>query len=143
MEFRRELYRTQTRQDKSLASGKKKKKEKKTNEKKADSKIDETKWRVRKRNEVTTEDISLLPCQDIYGVLRHLSGVRINGNKISINEASSINSGTDPLIIVNGVPVTSVDDIVSIQDIKSIKVEKTSTMYGVRGANGALIIVTN
>ncbi len=99
--------------------------------------------KVRKSHELTADDIRTLSCSDIYCVLAHLSGVKVNGRKIRILNSSSMNSSSDPLIIVNGMPVSSLDDIVSVEYIKKIKVELNSSLYGVRGANGVLVIETN
>ena len=61
--------------------------------------------------------------------------------KIYVRGVSTINSPTDPLIIVDGVEV---DDISSINpyDVESIDVLKdaAASIYGVRGNNGVIII---
>ena len=61
--------------------------------------------------------------------------------KIYVRGINSINSPTDPLIIVDGVEV---EDISSINpyDVESIDVLKdtAAAIYGVRGTNGVIII---
>lgn len=63
-------------------------------------------------------------------------------NKILIRGISSINSSTEPLIVVDGTPQTNIDWI-NPNDVKSIDVLKdggSSAIYGSRGANGVIII---
>lgn len=78
--------------------------------------------------------------QNIYEMLQVDPSIQISGRKITIRGINSINS-TDPLIIVNGIPVSSIDDI-SPRSVKSIEVLKGSnaSVYGSRGANGVIMI---
>jgi TonB-dependent SusC/RagA subfamily outer membrane receptor len=68
-------------------------------------------------------------------------GVRVVGNTISIQGPSSMNSGTQPLLVVNGMVVETIDDI-RPQSVKSIDILKGSaaSIYGSRGANGVVLI---
>jgi TonB-dependent SusC/RagA subfamily outer membrane receptor len=68
-------------------------------------------------------------------------GVQVNGTSIMIRGATTINSGTEPLFVVDGVPVMTVDNI-QPQMVKSIQVLKGSaaSIYGSRGSNGVIII---
>jgi TonB-dependent SusC/RagA subfamily outer membrane receptor len=78
----------------------------------------------------------------IYEMIRgEVPGVEVNGTSIIIRSATSISSGTDPLFVVDGVPVTSIDNILP-QMVKSIEVLKGSaaSMYGARGSNGVILI---
>jgi TonB-dependent SusC/RagA subfamily outer membrane receptor len=79
--------------------------------------------------------------QNIYDVLRGQPGVQVNGTSIKIQGASSLMSGTDPLLVVDGIPVSSIDGI-QPYTIKSIEILKGSaaSIYGVRGANGVILI---
>lgn len=81
--------------------------------------------------------------QTIYEMLQVDPSIQINGKKITIRGLSTINS-TDPLLIVNGIPVSSIDDI-SPHNVKSIEVLKGSdaAIYGSRGANGVVMITLN
>jgi TonB-dependent starch-binding outer membrane protein SusC len=81
--------------------------------------------------------------QSIYEMLQVDPSIHINGKKITIRGINSINS-TDPLIIVNGIPVSSIDDV-SPRNVKSIEVLKGSnaSIYGPRGANGVVMITLN
>lgn len=79
---------------------------------------------------------------NIYDMIKgEVPGVQVAGKKITIQGPSSINLSTDPLIIVNGIETSNIDDI-SPQMVKSIEVLKGSSasIYGSRGANGVLII---
>ena len=78
--------------------------------------------------------------QNIYEMLRVDPSVQVNGKKITIRGISTINS-TDPLLIVNDIPVSSIDDI-SPRMVKSITILKGSdaSIYGARGANGVIMI---
>ena len=59
---------------------------------------------------------------------------------------NSINSGTSPLFILDGVPISSSDfNTISPSDIESISVLKdasSTSIYGARAANGVVVITT-
>lgn len=79
---------------------------------------------------------------NIYDMIRgKVPGVSVSGNKITIRGVNSLNSGTDPLFVVDGMTVNSIDYL-SPQMVKSISVLKGSdaAIYGSRGANGVLLI---
>lgn len=63
-----------------------------------------------------------------------------------IRGTNSINSGTAPLFILDGVPITSSDfNSISPSDIESINVLKdasSTSIYGARAANGVVVITT-
>ena len=63
-----------------------------------------------------------------------------------IRGTNSINSGTSPLFILDGVPISSSDfNTISPGDIESISVLKdasSSAIYGARAANGVVLITT-
>ena len=85
---------------------------------------------------------------NIYDYLNgKVSGVSItSGNNIFIRGYNSVNGSLSPLLIVNGVEVSK-DSFGAINpsEIKSIKVLKGpgSSIYGVRGANGVIVVETN
>lgn len=79
---------------------------------------------------------------NMYDMLRgEIPGVQVTGKSIMIQGPSSINLSTEPLLIVDGVPVSSLDDI-SPQMVKSVEVLKgaAASIYGSRGANGVILI---
>lgn len=63
-----------------------------------------------------------------------------------IRGTNSINSGKDPLFILDGVPIASSDfNAISPSDIESISVLKdasSTSIYGARAANGVIVITT-
>lgn len=63
-----------------------------------------------------------------------------------IRGTNSINSGTSPLFILDGVPIASSDfNAISPGDIESISVLKdasSTSIYGARAANGVVVITT-
>jgi len=84
--------------------------------------------------------------RDIYHYLRsRVAGVfvRPSDNKIFIRGLASINSGTEPLFLLNGTIITNVSSI-NPNDIKDIEVIKGAELsnYGMRAANGVIKIST-
>ncbi|RTY91255.1 TonB-dependent receptor [Flavobacterium sp. GSN2] len=82
-----------------------------------------------------------------------LPGVRIQNQsgepgaapKIQIRAASSISGNSDPLVVVDGFPISGNLATVNPNDIESIEVLKdaaSSAIYGSRGANGVVLITT-
>ena len=102
---------------------------------------------------VSSEDIQTVAIQDpIEGVMGKIAGVTIRksgsdpngGFNVRIRGASGLNSGTDPLYVVDG--VVGVDaTTIAPEDIKSFNVLKdasSTAIYGSRGSNGVIIITT-
>jgi TonB-dependent SusC/RagA subfamily outer membrane receptor len=78
----------------------------------------------------------------IYDMLKgEIPGVQVNGSSITIRNSMSFSGNNEPLIIVDGSPVISLENI-KPQMVKSIEVLKGSSaaIYGVRGSNGVIII---
>lgn len=82
---------------------------------------------------------------DMYEYLRgRVAGVTIGpDNSIRIRGTNSINSSNEPLILLDGVEITDLG-AVSPNDVYSVDVLKdaSSSIYGVRGANGVIMITT-
>jgi TonB-dependent SusC/RagA subfamily outer membrane receptor len=79
---------------------------------------------------------------NIYDMLKgRLPGVQVSGNKVTIQGASSFLLSTDPLFIVDGMEVNSIDNIAPSQ-VESVEVLKgpSASVYGSRGANGVILI---
>jgi len=79
---------------------------------------------------------------NIYEMIKsQVSGVRVIGTSIQIMGPSSIGGNDEPLFVVDGVPVESIDNI-SPGQVKSIEILKdaSASIYGSRGANGVLVI---
>ena len=80
--------------------------------------------------------------QDIYDMIRgRLPGVEVSGKNIKIRGTNSLNVSTEPLFVVDGVIVNSIEDIAP-ETVKSIEVLKgpDAAVYGTRGSNGVIII---
>jgi TonB-dependent SusC/RagA subfamily outer membrane receptor len=78
----------------------------------------------------------------IYELIRgQVPGVQVNGTSIMIRSASSINESNEPLFVVDGVPVSSIDNIFP-SEVRSIEVLKGSaaSIYGSRGSGGVILI---
>ncbi|MBO4535804.1 MAG: TonB-dependent receptor plug domain-containing protein [Bacteroidales bacterium] len=90
------------------------------------------------------EENEISSYSNMYDYLRgRVPGVSVGpNNKIQIRGNNSINAGTEPLIIVDG---TESDlDAINPRDVYSVDVLKdgSSSIYGVRGACGVIIITT-
>ena len=82
--------------------------------------------------------------------LKRVPGVMVRGSgsraTITVRGINSINSSNEPLFVVNGQVIggyNAVSSMISVHDIKSIKVLKNAadtTFYGFRGANGVIEI---
>lgn len=82
---------------------------------------------------------------NIYDYIRgRVPGVMVGpDNKVVIRGIGSINSSNDPLYLVDGMEVNDISNI-NPADVESVEVIKdgTSAIYGVRGANGVIMITT-
>lgn len=81
----------------------------------------------------------------IYDLLRgRVAGVRVSQtNQIQIRGVNSVVGSGDPLFVVDGNPVFSIDNIqpVDVADIKILK-GPDAAIYGSRGSNGVIVITT-
>ncbi len=104
---------------------------------------------------VTAEDIQQNPNQSIHEILtRRFPGVVVTRGPdgsiaIRIRGPTSIYGSNEPLYVIDGVPITPGPggSLFGINpfDIESIQVLKNpsdTAMYGVRGANGVIVIKT-
>ena len=88
------------------------------------------------------QDATYSTYQTIYDMIRgRFPGVEVSGKSIKVMGSSSLNVSTEPVFVVDGVIVNSIDDI-SPQTVKSIEVLKgaDATVYGTRGSNGVIVI---
>ncbi len=79
---------------------------------------------------------------DIYQMIRQeVRGVVVSGRSIVVQQQNSFFGSTQPLFVVNGVRVNSIDYI-SPTEVKSIQLLKGSNanIYGNEGANGVISI---
>ena len=79
--------------------------------------------------------------KDIYEILKGTPGVIVRGNSVQINGPSSLYASNEPLYVVDGMSVESINWITPIM-VESISVLKGSStsIYGSRGANGVILI---
>jgi TonB-dependent SusC/RagA subfamily outer membrane receptor len=105
--------------------------------------------------DMTAEDIQRTPTESLEKALAgRVSGVWLTqtpdgGIAFRIRGATSINANTEPLYVIDDIPVQpgpngSLTGI-NPYDIESIKVLKdaaSTAMYGTRGANGVIVIKT-
>ncbi|MBO4476125.1 MAG: TonB-dependent receptor plug domain-containing protein [Bacteroidales bacterium] len=81
---------------------------------------------------------------NIYSYLRgKVPGVTVNGTEVHVRGVGSVNSGTAPLFIVDGVELQDISTI-NPQEIERVDVLKdaSASIYGFRGANGVIKITT-
>lgn len=105
---------------------------------------------ARERNKTTAttvmnkKDISESGCMDIYCLLSRMSGVTVSGTNVRIRGISSINSGTDALVVLDGVTTQDISilNAIPIRDVNEITVLKDGSSYGALGANGVIVIKT-
>jgi len=101
-------------------------------------------------NLLTKEQIERSNANSISELLRgSVPGVQIttidNAPVVIIRGASTITGDVEPLYIVDKVQYTRLEDVdssVNIRDVESVEVIKDGSMYGVKGANGVIIIKT-
>jgi hypothetical protein len=90
----------------------------------------------------TSKDYSTY--SSIYDMIqRHVSGVRVSGKNIIIQDSRNFYGYVNPLVVVDGVYMTSVPNIPP-STVKSIEVLKSTaaSIYGSRATGGAIIINT-
>lgn len=72
--------------------------------------------------------------------------VMVDGAKVLciVRGRNSMRGPEPPLYVVDGIPnsVGNADEIVAVEDIAEISVDRDGTSYGARGANGVVIIKT-
>lgn len=107
-----------------------------------------------RRDDVTAEDIERAPGQPLEEILKgRVAGVTVTqgegGLVVRIRGVSSFYGNNEPLYVLDDVPMTSgpggVLRGISPYDIESINVLKDpaeTALYGVRGANGVIVIRT-
>ena len=90
----------------------------------------------------TSKDYSTY--SSIYDMIqRHVSGVRVSGKNVIIQDSRNFYGYIKPLVVVDGVYMTSVPNIPP-STVKSIEVLKSTaaSIYGSRATGGAIIINT-
>lgn len=102
---------------------------------------------------VKAEDLGKVAPTRVDNVLRgQVSGVSItqtsgqpgDGSKVRIRGIGTINN-SDPLYVIDGMPVEAGIDYLNPADIESVEVLKdaaSAAIYGTRGANGVILVTT-
>ena len=102
---------------------------------------------------VTGDDLKKMPVSTVTESLTgRMAGVQVSSTegspdaeiRIRVRGGTSISQNNNPLYIVDGFPINSINDI-SQSDIQSVTVLKdasSTAIYGSRGANGVIIITT-
>ena len=64
--------------------------------------------------------------------------------QIRVRGAASVNASSDPLYVVDGVPMTSISSLnpADIQSMEVLKDAASAAIYGSRGSNGVVIVTT-
>lgn len=103
---------------------------------------------------VTAEDIQRNPGQPIEEILKgRVAGVTVTrvdgGIAVRIRGATSIYGSNEPLYVVDGVPIQPGPggslvgiDPYDIESIEVLKAPADTALYGMRGANGVIVIKT-
>ena len=96
-------------------------------------------------DKVDIKDNEIITYSNLTDYIRgKVAGVEVSQNGvIHIRGINSINSPTDPLILCDGVEIHDINMVNPI-DVQSIDVLKdaSAAIYGVRGANGVILITT-
>lgn len=102
---------------------------------------------------VTGEKLAANPVSNVAEALQgQLPGVSVTAQdgrpgatmSIRVRGGNSITQSNDPLFIVDGVQVSSIDDIPAdnIESIDVLKDAASTAIYGARGANGVILVTT-
>ncbi len=102
---------------------------------------------------VTGDKLAAVPVANVAEALQgKLAGVQITAQdgrpagemSIRVRGGGSITQSNDPLFIVDGVAVSSIDDIPAdnIESIDVLKDASSTAIYGARGANGVILVTT-
>ncbi|HJU66781.1 MAG TPA: TonB-dependent receptor plug domain-containing protein [Gemmatimonadaceae bacterium] len=106
------------------------------------------------RSGVTSEDIQRAPGQSVEEILKgRVAGVTVTqvdgGLAVRIRGATSIYGNNEPLYVLDGVPITPGPggslagiDPYDIESIEVLKDPADTALYGMRGANGVIVIKT-
>lgn len=102
---------------------------------------------------VRGEDVATMPVANVAQALQgKLPGVNVTTQdgrpdatvSIRVRGGGSISQSNDPLILVDGITVKSLDDIPSdqVESIDVLKDASSTAIYGARGANGVILVTT-
>jgi TonB-dependent SusC/RagA subfamily outer membrane receptor len=104
--------------------------------------------------DVTSDDIQRAPGQSVEEILKgRVAGVTVTrtegGIAVRIRGVTSIYGSNDPLYVLDGIPITPGPggsltgiDPYDIESIEVLKDPADTALYGMRGANGVIVIKT-
>lgn len=105
-----------------------------------------SKFRNEKLDETPVSRLDQALQGKIAGVqIQNISSEAGSDPKIRVRGVSSINAGSNPLVVVDGHPVPDGLAFVNMADVESVEVLKdaaSAAIYGSRGASGVIIITT-
>jgi TonB-dependent SusC/RagA subfamily outer membrane receptor len=93
-------------------------------------------------NKVSTMEDKYASYSNIYDMLKGaVPGLQVIGKSVTIQGTGSPNSNNQPLLVLDGIIVSTIDDVQPTQ-VKSVEVLKgaSASIYGSRGANGVILI---
>lgn len=95
---------------------------------------------------ISGEKLRATGSHDILGALKGMvAGLTISGSPgnytVNIRGQKSFMLSSEPIYIVDGVQLNSIDHI-SLYDVDHVEVLKDASQYGSRGANGAILVTT-
>jgi TonB-dependent SusC/RagA subfamily outer membrane receptor len=97
-------------------------------------------------NIIRAEDIPEGYTNVLQAIQGRVPGVDVQGSKVIIRGIKTFYGSTDPLYIVDGIPVDNVQNVLNIpiQDVDRIEILKgpSTAIYGSRGANGVIAVYT-
>ena len=68
-----------------------------------------------------------------------MPGLQLINGELSLRGSTSLNASTRPLILVDGMETTTLSTV-SINEVESVSLDRDGSMYGIRGANGVILI---
>lgn len=101
-------------------------------------------------NRITGDQLRQEGYTNVMNALRgKVSGLSVNnstgfgsqGGEFSMRGVSSMNASRPPLLLLDGVEVTSFDNV-SIADVDYVEVIKDANSYGIRGSSGVIKVFT-
>ena len=119
--------------------------------------MEEEKIKEAERNQITGiygEPDDIIRAEDIpegytnvlQAIQGRVPGVDVQGNKVVIRGIKTIYGSTEPLYVIDGIPVDNVQTVLNIpiHDVDRIEILKgaSTAIYGSRGANGVIAVYT-
>lgn len=102
---------------------------------------------------VSPEEMTKIPTTSVAEMLRGTAaGVQVNLSSAAPGGSSSViirgrrspNGGNDPIYIVDGVPMSNIDDLnpYEIESLEVLKDASSQSIYGARASNGVILVTT-